>query len=415
MASAGVLWAADEETLPLPDPPEEQGGGVRPFDPEIQQVLFGWNGGGISTDPLRFHQGLFYLELGTLTPDSGIALGGGLLGSRDYGWPLDLDASASYSVQGYELYRFQFGRIGARHSKLGSKPIDTVATSHFDSRAEKERGFSLFADLRYRHFPKYNFFGLGPDSTKGDRTAFLFQGASYDGVLEYQFNRWLGTGIRTGLLQPGVGPGRDRRFPPTRDVFTDEQAPGLLRQPDFLHFNWSVLVDYRDQPGNPKRGGIVGFMFARLDERGGSEFEFNRFIVDARHFLPLGDTRRVLAVRFFTSADSPATGSRVPFYLQESLGGGDTLRGFETYRFRDRALLYLSAEYRLDAFPFVELGFFYDAGKAFSGASHFNFRDLKHSAGAGVRFKTPKSLVFRMDLAGSTEGVKVHFRLGAAF
>ena len=45
------------------------------------------------------------------------------------------------------------------------------------------------------------------------------------------------------------------------------------------------------------------------------------------------------------------------------LGGSHTLRGYPTWRFRDRNRLLLTGEYRWTAGPFVDMALFLDAGK----------------------------------------------------
>jgi outer membrane protein assembly factor BamA len=113
--------------------------------------------------------------------------------------------------------------------------------------------------------------------------------------------------------------------------------------------------------------------------------------------------------------DGPDGGSRVPFYLQPTLGGSETLRGFREYRFRDRNLFYLSGEYRWEPVRAVELALFYDTGKVFADRSDFDFERLRKSVGIGLRFKTTRSVVFRIDAARSDEGSRIYFKFGPAF
>ena len=53
----------------------------------------------------------------------------------------------------------------------------------------------------------------------------------------------------------------------------------------------------------------------------------------------------------------------VPFFMLPSLGGGSNLRGFSSWRFRDRNSLLLQAEWRIMANRFLDTAVFYDAGK----------------------------------------------------
>jgi outer membrane translocation and assembly module TamA len=113
--------------------------------------------------------------------------------------------------------------------------------------------------------------------------------------------------------------------------------------------------------------------------------------------------------------DTADQGSEVPFYLMQTLGGTDMLRGFRDFRFRDKNLIYLSAEYRWEAAPAVELAAFYDTGKVASERSDLGFNHLRHGFGAGIRFKTFRRVVLRIDVGHSEEGTFAHIALGPSF
>lgn len=357
----------------------------------------------------------FYPQFGTISTGSGLAAG------ITYWKPglgdsvLDLQVSADYSLQEYQRYDVQFGKIPQDQVEFFLRGGRSGSTSQFNKLSRKDREFFLYADLRYRDFPQEDFFGIGPQSEKEDQTDFELEDASYDGVVGYQFNRWLRADFRAGFLQVDIKPGRDSDFPNTQKLFDDTSAPGLTEQPGFFRLSSSILLDYRDKPGNPHVGGIVGFSVTRYDDRDDSDFDFYRFAVNARNYLPLGSPARILAVQFFTSLDDTDNTSRVPFYFQETLGGGDTLRGFKNFRFRDTNVVYLSAEYRWEASQLLEFALFYDTGKVFADRADFDLDGLEDSYGFGVRIKTPNSTVFRVDLGHSDEGTQIYFKFGSSF
>lgn len=331
--------------------------------------------------------------------------------------PLDLHASAFHSVRGYEFYDLQFGRLphkGLRFPTRSTKGDDVYETGDL---ARLDAGhLSLYGSVRYRHFPQTDFYGLGADSSPDDRTNFLQQDALYEMAAGYQARRrGIAALARAGLLQAFVGPGTDERFPTVQSAFDDGSAPGLERQPDFFHLTASVLVDERDQPFNPHRGGMIAVAATRFDQRGGDEFTFHRFAGDARGYASLGSPQRVLALRVLASADRPVGDARVPFYLQETLGGSRTLRGFASYRFRGEKLLLLQAEYRWEAWPALEFAVFADAGRAYGRGEAFAVRDLETDYGVGVRLKTHHAVLVRFDVARSSEDTRFLFRLGPSF
>jgi len=356
-----------------------------------------------------------YPQFGTISTGSSLAAGVRYWRPNLFGSILDLQSSAAYSLNGYQQYTLQFGKIPQGPPGFFLRSSNFRSTSQFEKVPRKSGELFLYADLRYRDFPQEDFFGLGPQSREEDRTDFELKEADYEVVVGYQFNPRLRTDVRAGFLQVDIEPGTDGRFPATQELFNDAAAPGLTEQPNFFRLGPSLLFDYRDRPGNPHRGGMLGFSFGRYEDLDGNAFDFNRFAINARHYLPLGATSRVLAVQFFTSLDDADDAGQVPFYFQETLGGTDTLRGFDSFRFRDTNVLYFSAEYRWEPVSAVEFALFYDTGKVFADRSDFDFHDLENTFGFGVRLKTPNAVIFRADVGRSPEDTQIYFRFASSF
>lgn len=359
----------------------------------------------------------FYPRFGSITEGSGFALGARYfpegLGKR---W-LDLQAMGAFSFSGYRQYGFQFGSLPDGGTQAFASPLDNKGLFYdpFDPERRDARAFFLYADLRYDYFPQIDFYGLGNDSREIDQTNFLVEKSFYDGVAAGHLNNFLGLGLRAGYLKVSVRRGTDSVLPDTQSAFTDQQAPGLSRQPDFFHATTSAWLDYRDRPGHPHLGGLLVASLSRFSDIDSTGFAFNRFRFDSRHFLPLGSNQRVLAFRFLTSLDTPDGGSRVPFYLQETLGGSNRLRGYNNYRFRGPNLIYFSTEYRWEPAAAWELALFYDTGKVFFDRSNFELDHLKKSIGFGIRFKSPQFVFLRLDIGRSEEGTTFHFSFGPSF
>jgi outer membrane protein assembly factor BamA len=227
--------------------------------------------------------------------------------------------------------------------------------------------------------------------------------------------RGLGVNLRIGYVTPDVRSGHDEDLPSSEEVFDDTTAPGIDEQPDFLRTTVQVSLDRRDEPMNPHRGFVLGLGWSRFDDRDGDAFDFDRFSIDARGFLPLLSDQRVLAARAYFSFDEADAGSRVPFYMMETLGGGYSLRGFSGLRFRDENVMALQLEYRWEANEAFEAALFADLAKAVSDRSDLNLDDLVESYGFGLRFKAPTRVFLRLDFAFSNEKSRFLFRLGPSF
>ena len=212
-----------------------------------------------------------------------------------------------------------------------------------------------------------------------------------------------------------TGPGTDPGAVSIGSVFDDVTAPGLVHQPDFVRTRAVLTMDFRDQPENTHGGGVVDLSWSRHTQVGGSDYRFSGFAVQARQYVPLGSRQRVLALRFLASATCPESGSRVPFYYRPTLGSPHLMRAVQDQRFRDRNLIYLSAEYRWEAAPALELALFYDAGKVFRDRSGYNLMGLRKNVGFGFRIKTRDRVLFRVDLARGREDTRVRVTVGPAF
>jgi outer membrane protein assembly factor BamA len=356
----------------------------------------------------------FYPGFANLSTGSGLAPSVRYWQPRLFGTSLDLQASAAYSFRSYQLYTVQFGRILQFVPERLVGDVGSGGLAVFRGVRRSETDFFLFADLRYLNFPQEDFFGLGPNSEKDNRTDYLLDGQSYDGVFGVKISDQAAVVFRAGYLESDVGEGTDSRFPNTEDVFDESEAPGLNEELEFIRTLSIAFADFRDTPGNPHKGAFFGFAHYYFDSRD-EPFDFQRYVIDARGYLPLGSKQRVLAARFLTTLDDTKDGHSVPFYMQETLGGSGLLRGFREFRFRDLNTLYLSAEYRWEAAPAWELAFFYDTGKVFADRSDFNFEDLEDSYGFGTRFKFPEGVFMRFDVARSDEGTRFYWTFNSSF
>ncbi len=361
---------------------------------------------------VNFHG--FYPKATSISPGSGFSPGARFWRPNILRSPWGFQASAAVSLRGYQLYDAQFGKVFKTPPEAFLQPTGPVGFETPRPGVDLDR-FFLFGDVRYRNFPQEDFYGTGPDSRRQDRADFRLEDASIDLVSAYRFNRVWSAIARAGLLDSHVGAGADDRFPDVPDLHGEASAPGLEAGPDYFRFSAGLLADRRDHSGNPHSGGIVSLSYSRYQQRGGEGFDFNRYTLDAREYLPLGSRARVLALHLFASAADADNGSRVPFFLKRWLGGRDALRGFPDFRFRDDNLLLMSVEYRWEAAPALELALFGDFGKVFADRSRFDFQDLEKTYGGGVRFKTSSSVLFRVEFGRSPEGNRVALSFGPSF
>ena len=328
-----------------------------------------------------FVYGVSYTPLG---PDA-------LAGDAELPNRAELDLVASYSTRKY----YQVG-FDLTLRDLGGVPLNLA----FQGKASE--------------FPQEDFFGLGPASREQDRTNYLMRSLEFGAELQFRpFKRWsVGGGITH--WSPSIGSGRDARFPSTEEVFDETTLPGFQTQPDFWRYHGSLGYDYRDHPSNPRVGGMYGGRLSSFQDRDLDTFHFRHFEGDLQQYLPL-PKRSVIALHANLVMTDFSTGNEVPFYSMPTLGGGEKLRGFREFRFRDLNSLLLTAEYRWQAWPSLNMTLFVDAGKVTFDHADLHFKDLEASYGLGFRFHSTEALLLRLDLAFSREGFIPLLRYGYVF
>jgi len=332
----------------------------------------------------------FYPVFGSITRGAGPAFGAGwrhhVLSDR-----VLLNTSGAISTRGYRT-----GRVEVRLPRLAGGRVE------IGSRA------------RQRYFPQEDYFGIGPDSQKQDRTNYLLSETEFAGFGIYRPTAWFTAGGRVAHLSPDIHSGTDPNYPSIETRFDEQTAPGLAHQPNFLETGGLIEADFRDKPDNPKSGGRYSLLVAGYDDRDGARYDFTRATFVAEHHFPIFDKKRVFSVRAVATHLSTREGSEVPFYYMPVFGGRDTFRGFLESRFRDRTWALVNAEYRWEAVSGVEMALFYDVGEVKRAWRDLSLDDAHSAYGIGVRFGTASSIVVRTEVAfGSGEGTRAFIAFGA--
>lgn len=173
----------------------------------------------------------------------------------------------------------------------------------------------------------------------------------------------------------------------------------------------SALYDTRDDIFNPHVGTFVN---GAVNVAGlGGDFHFNKYTLEGRYYLPLGD-KQTLALRGWGGI---VTGG-APITEYFFAGGPDTLRGYQQNQFFGTRFFVGNAEYR---FPIANIKFlrgavFADAGTAYSPGDTVNNK-LYYDAGLGLRITFPALGlgVIRLDYAIGQDGGRTQIGIGQSF
>src|SRR5262249_47178927 len=148
---------------------------------------------------------------------------------------------------------------------------------------------------------------------------------------------WLTIGGNAGWLLPPIvtepgGPFKPSGVPDTLQAFSNVPGANLSRQPNFFHSQGSVAVHTRDYPGHPTSGVLYRAAGTAYWDRTNETFSYNEYEAEGLQTIPVtGSGRWVIALRGWTVMTGVPPGHVIPFYLQPSLGGGNTLRGYKDF------------------------------------------------------------------------------------
>lgn len=167
------------------------------------------------------------------------------------------------------------------------------------------------------------------------------------------------------------------------------------------------VYDNRDNIFNPTEGKRLSLSSEFAGKALGGQFDFDKYIADYRQYFKVG-SKQVMALRLSAGA---ATG-HVPDASLFTVGGIDTLRGYEDDLFKGKKMFSSSIEYRYPIAKKIQGVVFTDAGNAWNG--EYNLSELYYSIGTGVRVETPLGPV-RLEYGHGSEGGKFHFTFGTQF
>jgi hypothetical protein len=273
-------------------------------------------------------------------------------------------------------------------------------------------GTPLFANVfgTVREYPQEDFFGLGRESLRDNRTNFLYRDVQAGVRAGVDVVAGVSLGAELRFLDPAVGRGRDSLYPSIEERFTDIEAPGLSSQPNFVMTSFFAEIDRVGSPESARTGGGVRFVFTNASDRDSGVFSYRQMDIDARHYVPFFQGKRLFVVRGVLSTTDTDEGHTVPFYMQHILGSRRTLRGYDDGRFRGPQLLLFQAEYRFEVWPALDMAVFFDAGKVEQRRADLNLSGLKRDYGVSFRFGGENAF-FRIDMAygGETRRYSVAF------
>lgn len=169
------------------------------------------------------------------------------------------------------------------------------------------------------------------------------------------------------------------------------------------------IFDSRDNIYDPHEGKRIAYS---LEWAGlGGDFDFTKFTADYRYYYRAGGE----SVWALNLGAGYADGD-MPLSQRFSMGGSDTLRGYEDDQFRGNSMLKATLEYRFPIIKKVQGVLFTDNGYAWDKRheDEFDLGLIKNSFGVGLRINSPLGPV-KLDYGYGDDGGKFHFSFGGQF
>ena len=320
--------------------------------------------------------------------------GGGLTGGG--GYRKFFGDNTFWEVKGlYSILNYKLGEAGI------------VSKDHLNKRLK------FAGKLGWRDATQVEYYGIGMGTIQDNRTNYRFQETYAEGDAELRPVKWLpikgGFGYEYWNTMEGQG-----ADPSIETMHTDNTAPGLGADIGYVHSKVGAAIDWRQSPGYSRKGGLYQATLHDYRNTNGGAYSFQRLDGEVIQYLPLLRETWVLAgrTRVETTLNDNDT---IPYFMLPFLGSGSTLRGYSSYRFRDRHSLLMNAEFRWIPAIGWDMALFYDAGKVTSRRNDLDFKQLKSNVGIGARFHGPMATPLRMDFAIGNEGWRLVLSGGPVF
>lgn len=269
---------------------------------------------------------------------------------------------------------------------------------------------------RFRSMKRLNHFGLGSASLLDDRAdyALLDRRVGIDGYKRWQ---WFALAGRVEGLWPRTSDGQSPGLPSVTERFSPADLPGFGDATNYVYAGGSINLNYPYvRSEQPRRGGDYLVSLGSFRDTSGTGHSFSRFEIEGRERFPIAGPSRQLTLHARLSTMRADQGQSVPFYLMDTLGGADNLRGFregmiggdegtstlrsfESFRFRDRATAFVQVDFRQRLWAQVFASVFADAGMVAPSVARLSTDELHRGVGVALAVFRTNALVIRAEFS----------------
>lgn len=290
--------------------------------------------------------------------------------------------------------------------------------ARYENTAARDGVLYIRAESYYTINGSNRFFGVGPETHKGDEMGYV----SKDAVGRF----WAGINF-AHAWRATVGL-RGRRFstddniiPDTNDLSVRSPSlPGIGTHHTVAN-EFRLLWDTRDSPITPSRGSSGELFVEKTSLAFGSDSDFIRYGLDGKRFFLWKNHPKQVTV--LHGLYEWANGPFIPFYELPSLGGRDTLRAYGDGRLADRGRFVVNVEQRYTFSSLNLMGIqtnfevapFFDIGSVFPTLPEVQRKNFRPVYGAAFRAAVKPNVVGDVEVGIGKEGVGIFVDINYPF
>lgn len=284
------------------------------------------------------------------------------------------------------LYSF-YSDTSGHHTKVSNLYFPVSYTFKNQSRISiktdywlPENTYHLTADIGYSNFP-FNFYGIGNDTRNINKTL----------ITQRRFHAIAGA-EKAVFTHVFLGLNVDYENYSFKDQLINSNIPGK-QGGGSLFYGPSLIFDNRNTNTYTLNGFYANLNGGLISNISRTDYNGGYLNFDFRQFNSISK-KLVLA---FNGSYQFTTGSNTPFYLLQTLGNDQLMRGYYGGRFRDKHIIALQSELRYRMSDRLAAVGFSGTGSVYN--TSFNLNQLKPNYGGGLRyfFDVEKGISIRAD------------------
>ncbi|WP_290648387.1 BamA/TamA family outer membrane protein [Aquisalimonas sp.] len=314
------------------------------------------------------------------------------------GWALTLSAIAS-------------GRLG------DTPPSSAIVSLAWSERDQKSISFDptiylsedwlISGRIAVEDWPT-DYFGIGNETDIDDQETFTARNLEFEADISHRVSEhgWLGpTVVVRDYTLSDVGAGS----------LLAADSPRGVEGGAVVGIGAVTRYDSREDVFAPRSGLLLNVSATFHDSAVGSDFDFQRYTLDARQYLTIRPDWVLVLTQY-----GAITRGDVPFQELALIGDSSPparLRGHITGRFRDNDAAIMQAELRYPLYRRLSGVAFAGVGDVAARLTDLRAADMKWSAGLGLRFRATQAerINLRLDAGIAEDESGIYFALMEAF